>query len=169
VQCATAHSFAYGVVGRMFRHRLNGPRVPAAQTAKTLGITRPLTVTGGTILAPQQTARLVMETVQRFCRSADRAPSGYHVPRKPGLDTPECLAVLREALPPLAARAWDDLTSTDGQLRFDHDVYLKLWQLIGRSELVIYVFRPADQANCSFRSKSGQGSPGSLGEPAPVC
>ena len=83
------------------------------------------------ILAPQQTARLVMETVQRFCRSADRAPSGFHVPRKPGLDTPECLAVLREALPPLAAKAWDDLTSTDGQLRFDHDVYLKLWQLSG--------------------------------------
>ena len=45
VQCATAHSFAYGAVGRMFRHRLNGPRIPAAQTAKTLGITRPLTVT----------------------------------------------------------------------------------------------------------------------------
>jgi AAA domain/UvrD-like helicase C-terminal domain len=131
VQCAIAHSFAYGAVGRMFRHRLNGPRIPAAQTAKTLGITRPLTVTGGTILAPQQTARLVMETVQRFCRSADRAPSGFHVPRKPGLDTPECLAVLREALPPLAATAWDDLTSTDGQLRFDHDVYLKLWQLSG--------------------------------------
>ena len=130
VQCATAHSFAYGAVGRMFRHRLNGPRIPAAQTAKILGITRPLTVPG-VILAPQQTTRLVMETVQRFCRSADRVPSGFHVPRKPGLDTPECLAVLREALPPLAATAWDDLTSTDGQLRFDHDVYLKLWQLSG--------------------------------------
>ena len=130
VQCATAHSFAYGAAGRMFRHRLNGPRVPAAQTARILGITRPLTVPG-MILAPQQTARLVMETVQRFCRSADRAPSGVHVPRKPGLDTPDRLAVLRQELPPLAAKAWDDLTSTDGQLRFDHDVYLKLWQLSG--------------------------------------
>jgi superfamily I DNA/RNA helicase len=61
----------------------------------------------------------------------DPAPSPFHVPHKPGLDTPECLAVLREALPPLAARAWEDLISTDGQLRFDHDVYLKLWQLSG--------------------------------------
>jgi len=114
----------------MFRHRLNGPRVPAAQTSKILGITKPLT-DAGVILAPQQTARLVMETVQQFCRSVDRAPSGYHVPSKPGLDTPECLAMLREALPPLAAKAWDDLTSTDGQLRFSHDIYLKLWQLSG--------------------------------------
>lgn len=129
VQCATAHSFAYAAVGRMFRHRLNGPRIPAAQTAKILGITRPLTAGAGMILAPQKTARLVMETVQRFCRSADQAPSGSHVPRKPGLDTPESLAILCDALPPLAVKAWDDLTSTDGQLRFDHDVYLKLWQL----------------------------------------
>jgi hypothetical protein len=53
------------------------------------------------------------------------------VPRKPGLDTPGCLAALRAELPPLSAKAWDDLTSTDGQLRFDHDVYLKLWQLSG--------------------------------------
>jgi len=130
MHCATAHSLAYGAAGRMFRHRLNGPRIPAAQTARILGITSPL-ILPGVILSPQQTARLVMETVQRFCHSAGRAPSGDHVPRKPGLDTPEGLAVLRQELPPLAAKAWNDLTSTDGQLRFDHDVYLKLWQLSG--------------------------------------
>ena len=62
------------------------------------------------------------------------------MPRKPGLYTRECLAVLREALPPLAATAWDDLTSTDGQLRFDHDVYLKLWQLSGPRLPADYLF-----------------------------
>jgi hypothetical protein len=131
VECATAHSFAYGAIGRMFRHRLNGPRIPAMQTAKILGITRPLITGEGVILAPQQVARLVMEAVSSFCRSADPAPSSFHVPRKPGLDSPECMAVLRQELPPLAVKAWNDLTSTDGQLRFDHDVYLKLWQLSG--------------------------------------
>jgi hypothetical protein len=131
VNCATAHSFAFGAVGRQFAHRLNGPRVPAREAARILGITGPLQVAKNMTLAPQQTARLVMETVARFCRSADRVITGVHVPRKPGLDGPEALAGLRSALPPLAAKAWGDLTSTEGQLRFDHDVYLKMWQLSG--------------------------------------
>ncbi len=131
VQCATAHSLAYAAVGRTFRHRLDGPRIPAAQAARILGINDPLRVGDGLILAPQQVARLVMETVRRFCHSADQRPSAVHVPRKPGLDSPEAMAVLRTELPPLAARAWKDLASADGQLRFDHDVYLKLWQLSG--------------------------------------
>jgi hypothetical protein len=131
VQCSTAHSLAYAAVGRTFRHRLNGPRIPAVRTAEILGINDPLPVTSELILAPPQVARLVMETVRRFCQSADPAPSGGHVPHKPGLDNPAALAVLRKALPPLAVKAWADLASIDGQLRFDHDVYLKLWQLSG--------------------------------------
>lgn len=71
VQCATAHSLAYAAVGRTFRHRLSGPRVPAAQTAKMLGITGWLPVAKDVVLAPAQVARLVMETVHRFCRPAD--------------------------------------------------------------------------------------------------
>jgi hypothetical protein len=131
VRCATAHSFAFGAVGRQFAHRLNAPRVPAWETARILGINSPLRVTKDMVLAPQQVARLAMETVARFCHSADRAPAGLHVPRKPGLDSTEAMAALRDALPPLAVTAWQDLTSTDGQLRFTHDVYLKMWQLSG--------------------------------------
>lgn len=125
VHCSTAHSLAYAAVGRTFRHRLSGPRIPAARAAEILGINEPLPVTRGLILAPPQVARLVMEMVRRFCQSADPAPSGGHVPHKPGLDNPAALAVRRKALPPLAVQAWADLASTDGQLRFDHDVYLK--------------------------------------------
>ena len=91
------------------------------------------------LLAPQQTARLAMETVANFCRSADQAPSGRHVPRKPGLDGAEAMANLREELPSLAAKAWSDLTSRDGRLRFDHDVYLKMWQLSGPRLAAEYV------------------------------
>ena len=35
----------------------------------------------------------------------------------------------RQGIPPIADRAWQDLSSTGGRLGFGHDVYLKLWQL----------------------------------------
>lgn len=128
VQCSTAHALAYGAVGRTYRHRLNGPRVPARETARILGINEPLRL-GERSLAPNQIARLVMEAADRFCRSADPEPGAYCVPKKPGMDSPEDMADLREVLIPLARKAWADIASTDGRLRFTHDAYLKIWAL----------------------------------------
>jgi superfamily I DNA/RNA helicase len=130
VQCSTAHSLAFGTAGRQFRHRLNGPRVPARDVARILRIDGP-TRLGDINLAPVQVARLVSETVARFCRSADAEPSPWHAPRKPGLDDPATYRELGALLIPLARRAWDDITSMDGQLKFEHDHYLKIWQLSG--------------------------------------
>ncbi|MEU4777496.1 UvrD-helicase domain-containing protein [Micromonospora sp. NPDC023633] len=128
VTCKTAHSFAYGAVGRQYAHRLNGPRVPARQAAILLGLNEPVKV-GETMLAPQQLARLVGETVQRFCYSDDRQIERMHVPLVNGLDRPG-QAELAKYLVPVAQKAWDtDLTQLNGQLRFTHDMYLKLWIL----------------------------------------
>jgi heme oxygenase len=129
VTCATAHSLAFRAVGRRFAHRLNGPRMPARHTAKELGMTRPLAIPHVGLLAPQQVARLVMETITRFCHSDAAQVEPWHVPKPPGLDDPASVAVLREAVVPLARRAWADLSNPDGRLRFTHDCYLKLWQL----------------------------------------
>jgi hypothetical protein len=129
VTCATAHSLAFRAIGRRYTHRLNGPRMPARQTAKALGITRPLPIPHVGLLAPQQVARLVMETITRFCHSDAAHIEPWHAPKPPGLDDPTSTAVLRQALVPLAQRAWADLSDPDGRLRFTHDCYLKLWQL----------------------------------------
>lgn len=128
VRCATAHSLAFGAVGRQFKHRLNGPRVPAREVAKILGINEPVKL-DDKYLAPNQIARLAVETIGRFCRSADREPADRHVPIKPGLDSVEDMKELRKLLVPLARKAWADITSPDGRLRFEHDHYLKMWQL----------------------------------------
>jgi hypothetical protein len=128
VQCSTAHSLAYGAVGKNYRHRLNGPRVPARETARILRINEPVKI-GDLYLAPNQLARLASETVVRFCRSADPEPGEWNVPKKPGLDDPAVLRELRATIAPLARRAWADLISPDGRLRFDHDTYLKIWSL----------------------------------------
>src|SRR5258708_5695876 len=50
-------------------------------------------------------------------------------PSKPGLDSPDSMKILRKELVPWAVRAWADLRDRDGRLRFEHDAYLKIWQL----------------------------------------
>lgn len=130
VVCRTAHSFAFGAVGRRYAHRLNGPRVPARETAIIMGIREPVKV-GEVMLAPQQLARLATETIQRFCYSADEQIQPRHVPLVPGLDRPGQVELARY-LVPVAQRAWDtDLTRPDGRLRFTHDMYLKIWAMSG--------------------------------------
>jgi UvrD/REP helicase N-terminal domain/UvrD-like helicase C-terminal domain/DEAD/DEAH box helicase len=129
VKCSTAHGLAYGaVVTPAIRKRLNGPRVPARQVCRILRINDPLKVEDK-ILAPEQVARLVMAAVGRFANSADPEPQPWHVPTKPGLDSGEAKATLRAAVTPLARKAWEDLTRADGQLKFEHGHYLKMWQL----------------------------------------
>jgi hypothetical protein len=129
VRCSTAHSLAFQEVGGRFRHRLdNQKHMPAREVARLLRINEPLKLTEHT-LAPQQVARLVLETVTQFCYSADEEPNGFHAPRRPGIKSDGDMAVLRDALVPLAKRAWADLCSPDGKLRYQHDYYLKWWQL----------------------------------------
>lgn len=130
VKCSTSHSLAFGSAGRMFRHRLdNQKHVPAREVAKILRINEPVPLPGGGKLSPVQVARLAMETLQRFCYSADPEPSGLHAPRKKGLNDPAVQLVLRDMLPPLARRAWADACDPDGQLKYQHDWYVKFWQL----------------------------------------
>jgi hypothetical protein len=128
VKCSTAHALAFGTAGRQYKHRLNGPRVPAREVARILKINEPVRL-GELYLAPVQIARLASETVARFCRSADAEPSPWHAPRKPGLDDPAIYRDLGDLVTPLARKAWADIISHDGQLKFEHDHYLKIWQL----------------------------------------
>lgn len=130
VRCSTSHSLAYASAGARFRHRLDDRRhVPAREVAKILGIGDPVALPGGGKLSPVQVARLAMETLQRFCYSADTEPSPVHVPFKKGLTEPAVQQALREILVPLARRAWGDACNPDGKLKYQHDWYIKWWQL----------------------------------------
>ncbi|GAA4085109.1 UvrD-helicase domain-containing protein [Actinomadura miaoliensis] len=138
VQCSTAHGLAFGAVGKRYAHRLDAARVPAREVARILRINEPLRLSEK-ILAPPQVARMVMETITRYCRSASPEPEPWHVPRKPGLDSDADREILRDALVPLARKAWGDIRSVDGRLRFEHDHYLKMWALSGPRLPVEYV------------------------------
>ena len=127
-QCATAHSFAFRSVGVKFKHRLDAPRVSAKQTAKACLASRKVSVGAtSTASARVKLALMAMNTVTRFCYSDDRELTSRHVPFIPG--TEHFFNELAEIVTPYAVKAWADLIREDGRLRFQHDVYLKLWAL----------------------------------------
>ena len=111
-----------------FKHRLNGPRVTAKQTAAILGVNGGVSFGGEEhSFGPVKLALLAMGTVTKFCYSDDPVITSRHVPFIPG--TEQFFHELAEIVTPYALKAWDDLIREDGRLRFQHDMYLKLWAL----------------------------------------
>jgi superfamily I DNA/RNA helicase len=75
-------------------------------------------------------SHVTLQTVTRFCHSADSELTTDHVPPLRGLEDPAHRAELAKAVLPYARKAWDDLqTPHAGIVRFDHDHYLKMWAL----------------------------------------
>lgn len=141
IECRTSHSVAYRWLMREWggyqaiNARTNAPRMSSMQTARAMGSNSPARVSEDKVLAPQQLSRIAMETVQRFCFSADPEPSRVHVPYVRGVDTHEARAALIDAVLPLAQKAWrTDLSRKTGNLKFTLDHALKLWSL-ARPEL----------------------------------
>jgi hypothetical protein len=128
VKCSTAHRLAYRAVGRPYQERVREKkRIPAKEVARMLGITRDLPINSHRIRAGHQ-ARLVMGMIRRFCYTADRQVMARHMEQVNGLDTP-AQEYLARVLLPYAERAWEDICSPDGMLRFEHDHYLKMWAM----------------------------------------
>ena len=139
VECRTAHSLAFRAVGRAYGERINrSARLPAWQTARRLGLDRDLPV-NSTKITDKHQARLVMGMVRRFCYTTDRQLMARHLERVNGLDAAGQDYVARELLP-FAVRAWEDLLDPRGELRFEHDHYMKMWALTSpvlRAEFVL--------------------------------
>ncbi|MFL6113093.1 MAG: UvrD-helicase domain-containing protein [Catenulispora sp.] len=128
VSCKTAHSMAWAAVGRQFGRRMNGPRVPSWKTGLELGITMSIRL-GKREVSSKALSYTTLQTVVRFCQSADDEIVWKHVPHLRGLDAnrhPE----LADAVLPYAKKAWADLQNPEGGVvRFNHDHYLKMWAL----------------------------------------
>jgi hypothetical protein len=152
VKCDTAHGLAFASIGHRYAHRLNQTqRVTNRDLARLFDVPplRVATKAGVRQLDEAQIARLALRTVRIFCKVPDRDLAAAHVPRvalfPPGS---EAHAALVHAVLPVARRAWADLCALDGQLRFEHDHYLKLWQLsdptIGRDFILFDEAQDAD-------------------------
>lgn len=126
VQCRTAHSLAFRAKGKLYADRLKSSRVPGKVQAQILGIARGMG-DDVTFLSSTKLARIVAETVTRFCYSADDEIWERHVPKVAG--TEEWHDSLADYIRPLAIQAWADAQNPNGRLPFKHDYYLKMWAL----------------------------------------
>ncbi len=133
VTCRTAHSFAYRAVGHRYAKRLRGGRMTGRQLAAVLDIERSYVLSAGEReLAPSRVAALIMQTVNKWCHSADERILAKHaaavVNDVPGAE--EVSWELANYLAAEAQRAWDtDLKHESGRLPFSHDMYVKVWAL----------------------------------------
>lgn len=74
----------------------------------------------------------VTEAIRKFCQSADREIAAKHFPYIDGIDAQGERTnndKVRDYLLPFAKKAWADLSSETGTLPFNHDCYVKIWQL----------------------------------------
>lgn len=128
VECRTAHSLAFWATGTEYRERLrSAARIPNLETARLLEIDRDIVVDSSRITRAHQ-ARLVMGMIRRFCYSNDTEVMARHMEPVNGL-APLATDYVARVLLRYAVRAWEDICSSDGKLRFEHDHYLKMWAL----------------------------------------
>lgn len=129
VLCRTGHGHT---ISAKHRNRpLGGQRQPSTKVAEILGIRGPHRISETVVLAHQQIASIVTETVTTFARSADTEVLPKHVPARNGIDTPDDRLTLAQIVLPYARRAWADIENPHGVLRYEHDHYRKQFHLHG--------------------------------------
>lgn len=140
VESKTAHAFAYRSVirfgGSPFGKRLQAPKISSRDVAALLGESKPLTyrviendVEHDRVIKPSSIGYAAVKTVERFCQSADREITYWHVPRQDGLDKPSQRSFADHVVS-LANRIWADVQDANGhRFKFDHCHYLKIWEL----------------------------------------
>ncbi len=148
VVCSTANSLAWrDIVKTMyspFAKRLkNSERTPGRQLAANLQ-TKTYKLDGKDVaLSDVHVAYMIMDTVRRFCNSADTEIKPYHVPFQDGCSD-EDMDNLKSICLPKANEVWADVQKETGFHRFEHDHYLKMWQL--KNPQLPYDFVMLDEA-----------------------
>lgn len=159
VSANTAHSLAFRGLGHKFAQRLrSSARMTGGDMARRLGLD-PLAVQDFSgqprVLMAGFLASQCSKAIRSFCQSADQTIAEWHFPYIDGLDpieggvrTYEINRYVRRHLLPYAREMWDDLQRPHGWVPYQHDHYLKAWQLSDPRIDVDYVmFDEAQDAN----------------------
>ncbi|WP_064442302.1 3'-5' exonuclease [Hoyosella altamirensis] len=145
IDCRTGHGLAYRAVGHRYQHRLQSrARMTTRDKAQLIGTTDAASIGNDLYLSYADLTRAVMGTIDRFCKSGDHAISDVHVPHVMGARrlTPSEHRELAKSILPYAEKSWaEHIIPSDGKLPFQHDYYLKLWQLsdpVLHTDLILY-------------------------------
>jgi superfamily I DNA/RNA helicase len=133
VRCTTIHSLGWQV-GKEYADLnrvpgLGAPRQPAFKVAEMLGIRHSIPGDAG-LIAPKVQARIVLDTVKKFCEGIEPEITAGHVPFQKTLSD-EANDALKPVIVPLARKAWQLMCDLDSKLNVPHDAYLKMWWLAG--------------------------------------
>ena len=133
VNCVTAHALAFRAVGKDYSSRLNATqRLDFRQIAEWLEAPRFSfkSSISNHVLDPDQVARFAQATVRTFCKSVDPEPAAHHVAAPKLIESDKkTLSRFQATIVPLARKIWADILVPGGLMRFEHDHYLKIWQL----------------------------------------
>jgi len=126
-QCKTGHSLAYGAVGYKYKKRLK--KLTGQHLADTQDI-GPWDIYN----SPANKGYLILNTIRKYCYSADRVFKKKHLPQLPMIDDSK-LEKMQIDLLEQSQEIFDKMADQSADLSITHDVYLKLWAL---SKPIIY-------------------------------
>lgn len=144
VKCSTFHGYFFGIVGRFYQHR--SAKISAGRTAEILGITDDLELSEKN-LTPVMQARIIYRAVNKFSMSDDMEIGPWHIGYIRGLSA-EDMEVVKATITPLLRKAWQDIASKDGRLRFKPENYIKIGAL--SSPKIAASFVMVDEAQDTF-------------------
>lgn len=121
VTCKTGHALAYGAIGYKYKKRLK------KLTGKHLADTEDI---GDWQIYnnPSNKGYLILNTIRKYCYSADKIMSYKHLPQLTVLDD-KTYQIMQEDLVQHANMIFNKMSDPAADLAITHDVYLKLWAL----------------------------------------
>jgi DNA polymerase III delta prime subunit len=132
VMCKTGHALAYGAIGYKYKQRLK------KLTGKHLADTEDI---GDWHLynTPSNKGYLILNTIRKYCYSANKVISENHLPQLPILDETK-LDIVKEDLIVQARKIFAKMIDPNESLPITHDVYLKIWALTNPIIKKDYIF-----------------------------
>lgn len=121
VSCRTGHSLAYGAVGYKYKKRLR--KLTGKYLADVMDIGD-----WQSYNSPSNKGYLILDTIKRYCYSADTEISWKHLPKLTILRE-ENIDIMKEDLIQNATVVFEEMCSETSDLPITHDVYLKIWAL----------------------------------------
>ena len=132
VNCLTAHGLAFKSTGHLYQHRLSSRRVQWKDLADYFdALDFQFKSTSGPYgFSSSQIAKFASDTVSRFCKSTSEKIGREHVPKIPLIKvSDEIHEEFSIRVRDIAISMWKDLLAQSGYMKFEHDHYLKIWQL----------------------------------------
>lgn len=122
VDCRTGHSIAFGQQGYKYKDRLG--KITGTLIAKQMYI-------GNTDMfnTPVSKGYLILDTVRKFCFSADNKIQEKHVPPIKGPYEPEHIPEIEKDIVTYAKELWTNMSDPKGKMPITHDTYVKVWAL----------------------------------------